>query len=87
MKLHVFCVFTFWGPKGHFLGWEYGSKTVFGSTHVVQQLLFSVFSSILFFLTKFWGPNGLILGFKNCFGFTHVVEKHLFFYVFFNSNF
>ena len=41
-----------------------------GSTHIVQQLLFSLFTSILtpdfdiilgLFLT-FWGPNGLFLG-------------------------
>ena len=49
---------------GCFWGWG------FGSTHVVQQLLFSMFSSILAFgfdlslesLLIFWGPNGLFLG-------------------------
>ena len=34
---------TFWGPNGLFLGSGFGSKTVLGSTHVVKQLLFSMF--------------------------------------------
>ena len=61
---------TFWGPNGLLLGLGQGSTTVFGSTHVVEQLSFSVFLSILtsdfdlilgsFF--TFWGPNGLFLG-------------------------
>ena len=45
-------------------------ETVFGSTDVVKQLLFSMFSSILTFdFYLFWGnffsfggPNGLFLG-------------------------
>ena len=50
-----------------------GSKTVLGSTHVVEQLSFSMFSLILIFdfylivnfgsFFSFWGPNGLFLGF------------------------
>ena len=32
---------TFWGPDGLFLGLCQGSKTVLGSNHVVEQLLFS----------------------------------------------
>ena len=52
------------------LGLGKGSKTVLGYTHVVEQLSFSMFPSILTldfdlisgpFLT-FWGPNGLLLG-------------------------
>ena len=48
----------------------WGLKTVLGSTHVIEQLSFSFFLSILTidfdlilgsFLT-FWGPNGLFLG-------------------------
>ena len=38
---------TFWGPNGLFLGLRKGSKTVLGSTHVVEQLLYSMFSSIV----------------------------------------
>ena len=62
--------FTFWGPNGLFLGSGFGSKTVLGSTHVVEQLSFSMFPSILTFVfdlilgsfLSFWGPNGLFLG-------------------------
>ena len=55
-------------------------KTVLGSTHVLEQLLSSMFPSILTFdfdlilgsFYTFWGPNGLFLGgrlgLKNCFG-------------------
>ena len=47
-----------------------GSITVLGSTHVVEQLSFSMFLSILTFdfdlilgsFLTFWGPNGLFLG-------------------------
>ena len=34
--------FTFLNPNGIFLGSMLGSKTVFGSTHVVEQLSFSM---------------------------------------------
>ena len=44
----------------------YGSKTVFGSTHIVKKLSFSVLPSSLTFdfdlILAFWGPNGLFLG-------------------------
>ena len=40
---------TFWGPNGLFLGLGKGSNTVLGSTHVVEQLSFSMFLSILIF--------------------------------------
>ena len=61
---------TFWGFNGLFLGSGKGLKTVLGSTHVVEQLSFSMFSSILTFdfdlilgsFLTFWGPNGLFLG-------------------------
>ena len=54
---------------GFFFRLGYGSKTVLGSTHVVEQLSFSLFLSILTFEFDliFWsfliflGPNGLIL--------------------------
>ena len=64
-----------------------GSNTVLGSTHVVEQLSFSMFSSILIFdfylilgsLSSFWGPNGLFLGMgkgsTTFLGSTHVVEQ------------
>ena len=62
--------FTFWGPNGLFLWLGKGSNTVLGSTHVVEQLSFSMFPSILTFdfdlilgsFLTFWGPNGLFLG-------------------------
>ena len=49
------------------LGLGKGSKTVLGYTHVVEQLLFSMFPLILTFdfdlillsFFNFWGPNGL----------------------------
>ena len=61
---------TFWGPNGLFLGLGKGSNTVLGSTHVIEQLSFSMFPSILTFdfdlilgsFLTFWGPNGLFLG-------------------------
>ena len=54
-----------------------------GSTHVVEQLSFSLFLSILTFdfdlIFYFLGPNGLFLalgkGSKNFWGSTHVVEQ------------
>ena len=33
---------TFWGPNGLFLGLGKGPNTVLGSTHVVEQLYFSM---------------------------------------------
>ena len=75
------------GPNGLILGLEYGATTVLRSSHVVEQLSFSLFLSILTidfglilgsFLT-FWGPNGLFLGLwkgsKTVLGSTHVVEQ------------
>ena len=71
--------FTLWGPNGLFLWLVKCSKTVLGSTHVVEQLSFSMFPSILTFdfdlilgsFLTFGGPHGLFLGFgvgfKNCF--------------------
>ena len=61
--------FAFGGPIGLFLGLEFGLKIIFGSTHIVEQLSFSIIPSILTlgfelifgsFLT-FWGPNVLFL--------------------------
>ena len=54
----------------NFLGFGQGSTTVLGSTHVVEQISFSLFPSnptLIFYLIlgsffTFWGPNGLILG-------------------------
>ena len=50
--------FTFWGPNWLFLGLGKGSTTVLGSTHVVEQLSFSLFLSILTFpgLSLLLGP-------------------------------
>ena len=61
---------TFWGPNGLFLGLWNGSETVLGSTHVVEQLSFSMLPSILTFdfdlilgsFLSFWGHNGLVWG-------------------------
>ena len=58
-----------------------------GSTHVVEELLFSIVPSILTFdfdlilgsFLTFWGPNGLFfgsgVGARTVFGSTHVVEE------------
>ena len=66
--------FTFCGHNGLFLGSGIGSKTVLGSTHIVEQHLFSIIPLILTFdfdsiLGSFsgcflllGGPNGLFLG-------------------------
>ena len=62
---------TFWGLHRLLLGLEYGSTTILGSTHVVEQLSFSMLPSILTFdfdlilgsFFTFWGHNGLFLGF------------------------
>ena len=61
---------NFWGPNGLFWGFGWGSTTVLGSTHVLEQLSFSMFLSNLTFdfdltlgsFLNFWGPNGLFLG-------------------------
>ena len=42
-------LFTFWGPNGLFFVSGKGSKTVLGSTHVVEQLSFSIIPSFLIF--------------------------------------
>ena len=55
---------------GHFWGWGKVRKPFLGSTHVVEQLSFSMFPSILTFdfdlilvsFFNFWGPNGPFLG-------------------------
>ena len=64
-----------------------GLTSVFGSIHVVEQLSFSMFLSILTFdfdlilgsFFTFLGPNGLFLrlwkGSKTVLGPTHVVEQ------------
>ena len=50
----------------YFWGLGKDSKTILGSTHVVEQLSFSMFPSILKFdFDLIWGPlgpNGLFLG-------------------------
>ena len=67
--------------------WVFGLTTILGSSHVVEQLSFSLFLSILTFdfglilgsFLTFWGPNGLFLGLwkgsKTVLGSTHVVEE------------
>ena len=75
---------SFWGPNELVLWSEYGSTTVLGSTHVVQQLSFSMFLSILTFhfgvTFDFFGAlMGSFLGFGSgstpFLGSTHVVEQ------------
>ena len=78
---------TFWGSNGLFLGLGKFSKSVLGSTYVVEQLSFSLFLSILTFdfdlilgsFLTFWGPNRLFLGLgkgpNTVFGFAFVVEQ------------
>ena len=61
---------TFWGPNRLFLGLGEGSNTALRSTHVVEQLSFSMlpwimafdFDFILGSFLTFWGPRGLFLG-------------------------
>ena len=81
---------SFLGPNRLFLGLWKGSKTVLGSTHVVEHFSFCMLPSILTFdfdfilgsFLTFWGPNGLFLGLrkssKTVLGSTHVVEKFSF---------
>ena len=61
--------FSFLGPNGLFWGLGKGSKIVLWSTHVVEQLWFCRFPSILVFdlylvgvIFDFLGPNGLFFG-------------------------
>ena len=78
---------AFWGKEiGYFEGWGQ-VQIVFGSTHIVQQLIFSLFPSILMFdfdlilglFLTFFCPNGLFLGSmwgsKIVLGSKHVVEQ------------
>ena len=54
---------TFWGSNGLFLGLGKGSNSVLGSTHVVEQLSFSMLSSILTFdFCLVWGNYFQFLG-------------------------
>ena len=69
------------------MGLGQGSTTDLGSTHVVEQLSFSLFLSILTFdfdsilgsFLNFWGPNGVFLGLgkglNTVLGSTDVVEQ------------
>ena len=62
-------IFYFLGPNGLFLALGKGSKKFWGSTHVVEQLLFCMLSAILAFdfdlifgsFLTFWSPNWLSL--------------------------
>ena len=64
-------IFDFFDPNGLLLGLD--STSVFGSTHVVKQLSFSLFLSNLTFdfdlisgsFFNFWDPNGLFLELRN----------------------
>ena len=63
-------IFYFWGLNGLFLGSMWGSKTVLGSTHVVEWCSYSMIPWILTYKfdlilgpsLSFWGPNGLVWG-------------------------
>ena len=53
---------TFWSPNGLFLGFGLCPKAVLGCTHLVVQLSFCMFPSILVLVfTEFWG-HVLLLG-------------------------
>ena len=74
---------AFWGKEiSYFEGWGQ-VQIVLGSTHIMQQLLFSLFPSILMFdfdlilglFLTFLGPNGRFLGSKTILGSTHVAEQ------------
>ena len=62
--------FDFGGPNGIFLGSIWGSKTILGYTHVVEQLLFSIVTLILNFdfdlifgsFLTFWALMGYFWG-------------------------
>ena len=69
----------FWALMGYFWGSGSGSKFVMGSTHKGEELLFSMFPTILAFTVDlilksfgYSGPTWAILGvgvkFKICFG-------------------
>ena len=57
---------SFWGPNRLVSRSEESSTIVFGSTHIVQQLLFCLFLSILIF--DFDLIFCFNVGFKICFG-------------------
>ena len=67
---------------------------VLGSTHVVEQLSFSMFTSTLTLILgsffTFWGPNWLFLGLGkgliSILGSTYVFEQLSFSMFFFNSD-
>jgi len=78
--------FLLLGPNGIFLCSMWGSKTVLGSTHVVEQLSFSMLPSILTFyfdsiLASFFifgalmGYFGVREGLKSVLGSTYVLEQ------------
>ena len=76
----VFFVSFLGAKKCYFEGWGQ-VQIVLWSIHIVQQLIFSMFPSVLTFdfglilglFLTFWGPIGLFFGFnvglKNCFSF------------------
>ena len=65
---HVVLFLLFGALIGYFEGWVQ-VQFVLGSSHIVQQFLFSLFPSILIFdldlilglFFTFWGPNGIFL--------------------------
>ena len=79
LTFHFGVTFDFFGGlMSSFLGFGSGSTPFLGSTHVVEQLSFSLFLSILTFdfdlilgsFLPFWALMGYFcvgLGFKNCF--------------------
>ena len=69
-SLNFWVIFYFLGHNGLILGLGQGSYAILGSTHVVEQFLFSMIPSILTFefdlilgpFSTFWSPNGLFWG-------------------------
>ena len=81
---------TVWDSSGLFLGLGKDLETVFGSTHLVEQLLFSyvplsltfdfdlILGSFLNFIWVLMDYFGVGVGLKKCFVSTDVVEQLLF---------
>ena len=88
---------TFWGPSGLFFGVRLGSKTVLGSSYVVEQLSFLCFLPfwhLIFtwiwghfdFLGPQWATFGVGVGINNGFKVSSCSWTTFIFYVSFNSD-
>ena len=67
--LNAGVVFVLWGPNGLVWGSEQGLTTVLGSTHVVEQLSFSMFPlNLSFYFDLMLGPFLLFVALMGSFG-------------------